>query len=237
MDEPIPRAGSSASQPLPSGWFDRIDEAADDEFYVAPRFVQHIDEGAIAAVTGAIGRHVPPGSRVLDLMSSWVSHLPPADELPLARVVGLGLNAEELAANPRLDEWIVQDVNANPRLPFPDDAFDAVLITVSVQYLTRPIGVFRELARVTRQDGVILVSFSNRMFATKAVRIWQETPEAGRAGLVAHYLALAGGWDEPAVETHRPRRGWSGGDPLWVVIARRAPRTPLSRNRERGVGG
>ena len=119
-------------------------------------------------------------------------------------------------------------------LPFPDDAFDAVLITVSVQYLTKPVEVFRELARVVRKDGVLLVSFSNRMFATKAVRIWQEPPEAGRPELVAHYLTRAGGWGEPAVETHLPRRVWYGGDPLWVLVARRTMRNPLSHSRERG---
>lgn len=207
---------------LAAGAFARIDEEADGRFYDAPRFVQHIDGGAIEAVTEAIRRHVPPGADVLDLMSSWVSHLPPAAELPLGRVVGLGMNAEELAGNPRLAEWTVHDLNADPRLPYPDAAFDAVLITVSVQYLTRPTEIFREVARVLRPGGVLIVSFSNRMFATKAVRIWQETREEARPGLVARYLARAGGFAEPAVEAHLPRRGWlGGGDPLWAVVARR----------------
>jgi SAM-dependent methyltransferase len=97
------------------------------------------------------------------------------------------------------------------------------LITVSVQYLTRPVEVFREVARVLRPGGVLLVSFSNRMFATKAVRVWQETPEEARPGLVARYLALAGGSTEPVVEAyHPPRRWFGGGDPLWAVVARRA---------------
>ncbi|MDP9366048.1 MAG: class I SAM-dependent methyltransferase, partial [Chloroflexota bacterium] len=148
---------------LPAGAFDRIDEGPDGRFYDAPRFVQHIDEVAIGAVTAAIRRLVPPGADVLDLMSSWVSHLPPAAELPLGRVVGLGMNAEELEGNPRLDEWTVQDLNADPRLPYPDVSFDAGLITVSVQYLTRPVELFREVARVLRPGGVLIVSFSNRM--------------------------------------------------------------------------
>ncbi len=223
MVERVGAGAAAGAEGLPEGWFARIDEAADAEFYTAPRFVQHIDEGAIAAVTEAIRRHVPPGSAVLDLMSSWVSHLPPAAELPLGPVVGLGMSAEELARNRRLDERLVQDLNAEPRLPFPDAAFGAVLITVSIQYLTQPVAVLREVGRVLGADGVVIVSFSNRMFPTKAVRVWQETPEEARPALGARYLADAGGFGPPVVETHRPGRGWfGGGDPLWAVVARRA---------------
>lgn len=212
----------AAGQGLPAAWFARVDEEADARFYQAPRFVQHIDEGAVAAVTDAIRRHLEPGASVLDLMSSWVSHLPPAAELPLGQVVGLGMNREELAGNPRLDDRRVQDLNVDPRLPFPDAVFDAVLITVSVQYLTRPVAVCREIARVLRPEGTVIVSFSNRMFPTKAVRVWQETPEPARPSLVAHYLTEAGGFGEAVVEAHVPSRGWfGGGDPLWVVVARK----------------
>ncbi len=214
-------AGRSDAE-WPSEAFARVDESPDGGFYDQPRFVQHIDEGAIAAVTAAIARHVPPGADLLDLMSSWVSHLPPPADLPLGRVVGLGLNADELAANPRLDEWAVHDLNADPRLPYPDASFDAVLITVSIQYLTRPVETLREVARVLRPGGVLLVSFSNRMFPTKAVRVWQEIPDEARPTLVAHYLALAGDFATPTVEAHRLERRWfGGGDPLWTVVARR----------------
>ena len=201
--------------------FARIDEEPDTKFYDAPRFVQHIDEGAIAAVTETIRRHVPPGADVLDLMSSWVSHLPPLAVLPLGRVVGLGMNAEELTRNPRLSAWTVQDLNADPHLPYADASFGAVLITVSIQYLTRPELVLRDVARVLIPSGVLLVSFSNRMFPTKAVRVWQETPEEERPALVAAYLQAAGGFDQPVVEVHRSRSRWFGGDPLWAVIASR----------------
>ncbi|MDQ3168280.1 MAG: class I SAM-dependent methyltransferase [Chloroflexota bacterium] len=208
---------------FPSDAFDRPDPAADTLFYQSPRYVYHIDEGAIAAVTAAIRSHVLPGADVLDLMGSWVSHLPPDAALPLGRVVGHGLNADELVANARLDDWWVQDLNADPTLPQADGSFDAVLITVSIQYLTRPANVLREIARVLRPGGPLLVSFSNRMFGTKAVRIWQETPDGERANLVAAYLAEAGGFAEPAVEAHLPRQGlFGGGDPLWTVVTRRA---------------
>jgi len=155
-------------------------------------------------------------------MSSWVSHLPPAAELPLGRVVGLGLNAEELAANPRLDAWSVHDLNANPRLPDADAIFDAATITVSFQYLTDPVAVLREVARVLRPGGVVLISFSNRMFGTKAVRIWQETPDADRWALVSDAIVATGGFAAPTVEAMVPERHpFGGGDPLWTVVARR----------------
>ncbi len=209
------------ASPLPPDWFARIDESADPDFYDQPRFVQHIDAAAIVGVSDAIRRHVPPGADVLDLMSSWVSHLPPAAELPLGRVAGLGMNAEELAANPRLTEWVVHDLNRGRRLPYDDAAFDAVPITVSIQYLARPVETLREVARVLRPGGVVLVSFSDRMFPTKAVRVWQETPADRRPALVARYLELAGGFGEIAVERPPARHGIFGGpDPLWVVAGR-----------------
>ena len=219
--QPPPEPASA----LPPEWFARIDREPDTRFYDHPRFVHHIDAGAIAAVTDAIQRHVPPGAAVLDLMTSWVSHLPAPDVLPLGTVSGLGLNAEELARNPRLTDRAVQDLNCDPTLPYADAAFDAVLITVSIQYLTRPNLVLREVARVLRPGGVLIVSFSNRMYATKAVRIWQEISEARRPALVAAYLLSAGGFTDPGVEVFRPI-GRDGGDPLWCVIARRTADSP-----------
>jgi SAM-dependent methyltransferase len=210
------------ASPPPPDWFVRIDETPDRGFYDQPRFVQHIDDDAIAGVTDAIRRHVPPGADLLDLMSSWVSHLPPAAELPLGRVAGLGMNAAELVANPRLSEWIVHDLNRGGRLPYADAAFDAVVITVSIQYLTRPVKTLREVARVLRPGGVVLISFSDRMFPTKAVRGWQETAADLRPGLVARYLELAGGFGEIDIERPRRQRGVCGGpDPLWLVVGRR----------------
>lgn len=220
------------SSPLPPSWdaalFDRVDPEPDTRFYAQPRFVQHIDDGAITAVTAAIHRFVPPKSDVLDLMSSWVSHLPDPAELPLSRIVGLGLNADELAGNPRLDAWTVQDLNAKPRLPYAGGSFDAVLITVSIQYLTRPDLVLREVARVLRPEGVVIISFSNRMFPTKAVRIWQETADADRPRLVFSYLREAGGFDPVDVVEQRSGRGFISGDPLWAVVARRSQPRPYS---------
>lgn len=220
---------------FPPGSFDREDEAPDPQFYSDPRLVTHIDEGAIAAVGDVYARWIPPGARILDLMSSWVSHLPARVLADRRAIVGHGLNAAELAANPHLDQRLVQDLNTDPRLPFPDAQFDAVLCAVSVQYLAAPIRTFREVARLLTPGAPFIVTFSNRMFPTKAVRIWRELDDAGHIALVQTYFEQAGGYDPPVVERHvRPdpagwREWFSAHDPLYAVIGRKAsaprPRT------------
>jgi SAM-dependent methyltransferase len=218
--------------PFPPGAFDREDDAPDPQFYHDPRLVTHIDEGAIAAVGEVYARWIPVGARILDLMSSWVSHLPARVRADRREVVGHGLNAAELQANPALDRWWVQDLNADPHLPFPDATFDAVLCAVSVQYLAAPVAVFREVARVLRPGGPFIVTFSNRMFPTKAVRIWRTRDDAGHLALVRTYFALAGGYDPPTEERHvRPNPpGWrewfSAHDPLYAVIGRKEAAIP-----------
>ncbi len=201
--------------PLPASAFRRADESDDGLFYAVPRLVHHIDDGAQAAVTALYREHVPEGADVLDLMSSWVSHLPP--ELDLGRVAGLGMNARELGANPRLTERAVQNLNANPTLPYGDGAFDAALCCVSVQYLTRPVEVFAEVGRALRPGAPFVVTFSNRCFPTKAVAAWRALDDDGHAALVAETLRQSGAFGPAEVSAHRPR----GGDPLIGVVARR----------------
>ncbi|MBM3489040.1 MAG: class I SAM-dependent methyltransferase [Alphaproteobacteria bacterium] len=203
--------------PFRAEHFRRADEASDADFYSFPRLVTHIDDAAIAALTRFYGDFLAPGSDVLDLMSSWVSHLPPA--VDYRSVVGLGMNAAELAANPRLSRWLVHDLNQAPGLPFADAHFDACLIAVSVQYLARPLEVFTEIARVLRPGGGLAVSFSNRMFATKAVAVWRALDAAGHAQLVALYCQLAG-FAAPVLADLSPAPG--RGDPLHVVATRKA---------------
>jgi SAM-dependent methyltransferase len=192
--------------------FERADPSPDDRFYREPRFVEHIDAAAIADVERIYGERLPPGGEILDVMSSWVSHLPAG--VTYARVVGLGMNAAELARNPRLDSSVVHDLNANPVLPFPDRSFDAAVICVSVQYLTDPVAVLRDLARVVRDGGPAIVTFSNRCFPTKAVAIWQHLGDRGHIELVTKYFESAG-WDHVETIASPPRRG----DPLYAVIA------------------
>lgn len=199
---------------LPAEAFRRADETADARFYAVPRLVHHIDAGAQGAVTDLYRRHVPAGGDALDLMSSWVSHLPP--DVAYGRVAGLGMNADELAANPRLTEWAIQSLNDRPALPYADAAFDAALCCVSVQYLTRPAEVFAEVARVLRPGAPFVVTFSNRCFPTKAVLAWRALDDAGHVALVRQY-AEAGGFDAVETSVHRPPTG----DPLFGVVARR----------------
>lgn len=205
----------NASLPeLPPDAFDRIDEGDDGAFYAPPRLVTHIDDAAIAALTECYRGLLPEGGAVLDLMSSWVSHLPP--ETSLGECVGHGMNAEELAANPRLTRWFVQDLNRDPALPLEDAHFDAALCCVSVQYLQRPVEVFAEVRRVLRPGAPFVVSFSNRCFWTKAVAIWRSLDIPRQAGLVGLYAERAG---FASVEAKLLADGRSG-DPLVAVIAR-----------------
>ena len=192
--------------------FARSDESPDDLFYRQPRFVEHIDAIAIADVERLHRDRLPAGCEVLDLMSSWVSHLPA--DVAYARVVGLGMNAAELAGNPRLNAFVVHDLNACSTLPFPDASFDAATICVSIQYLTDPIAVLRDLARVVRAGGSAIVTFSNRCFATKAVAVWQAVDDYGHLMLVSKYFESAG-WQGIEQVTSPPRPH----DPLYAVIA------------------
>jgi SAM-dependent methyltransferase len=210
-------------------FFRREDETPDPEFYGWPRFDTHIDDGAIAAVGELYAELGVDGSdgrprRVLDLMSSWVSHLGTApDEL-----VVLGLNEEELAANPMATHRVVRDLNHEPRLPFADVSFDAVLCCVSIDYLTRPVEVLAEAARVLRPGAPLVVTFSNRCFPTKAVHGWLLSDDLGHLAIVAAYVRATDAFDEPesSRRTPGPQTGYRG-DPLYAVVAtRRADRPP-----------
>jgi SAM-dependent methyltransferase/FKBP-type peptidyl-prolyl cis-trans isomerase 2 len=174
------------------GAFTRDDENPDTLFYGKPRYVQHIDTTAIEIVKSTYGRFLKDDMQVLDLMSSWQSHLP--ENLNLGRTVGLGLNERELKKNSQLTESVVQDLNLNLRLPFESDSFDVVTCTVSVEYLIDPLAVFEEVSRVLRKDGYFIVTFSNRWFPTKAIKIWTELHEFERMGMVLEYFIRSGGF-------------------------------------------
>lgn len=182
IDEPFPE--------LPSGAFNKLDMGDDLDFYAPPRLVSHVDDAAAAALTGFYRSVLPDGGRLLDLMSSWVSHLPP--EQTYAEVVGHGMNATELDANPRLTHWFVQNLNQDPALAFDDHTFDAALCCVGVQYLQRPLPVFLEVRRALAPGAPFIVSFSNRCFPSKAVAIWRALDTTGQAALVKLYLERAG---------------------------------------------
>ena len=200
--------------PLPAEAFRRYDETPDEKFYETPRLVTHIDDRAIAAVTQLYRELFPPGGAILDLMSSWVSHLP--EEVRYGRVVGLGMNEVELRENPRLDEYVVQNLNANQKLPFADAQFDGVGICVSIDYLTRPVEVLREVGRVLKVGAPLVVTFSNRCFPTKAVAVWHQLDDKGHVRLVEEYLRQAGNFENVRDLDRSPRRMFS--DPLYAVI-------------------
>ena len=181
--------------------FDRMDPREDALFYSQPRLVQHIDSTAIANITDLYARFLQPGMQVLDLMSSWVSHLP--DTLDGLQLTGLGMNARELEQNTRLAHRVVHDLNTQPALPLPDNSFDAVVCTVSVEYLVEPVAVFRELARVLKPGAPAIVTFSDRCFPTKAIALWGELHPFERLALVQEYFRKAGGFGLLATETVR----------------------------------
>jgi SAM-dependent methyltransferase len=207
-------AGATAPYAFPPHFFDRVDAGPDERFYSTPRFATHIDRPAIDAV-GRLYEELGVSGAVLDLMSSWISHFRQRPE----RLVGVGLNAEELRANRQLADWVVQDLNAEPRLPFEDESFDHAVCCVSVDYLVRPVEVFTEVARVLRPGGLFVVTFSDRLFPSKAIRGWLETDDEGHVRIVRTYFRLAGRFGRPKARLET--EGGSGGDPLYGVWAAR----------------
>lgn len=209
--------------------FVRLNEQDDALFYQEPRLVAHIDGQAQEIIGSVYGDLLEPGMRVLDLMSSWRSHVP--DTLALHSMVGLGMNGEEMAANPRLTETVIHDVNRQPRLPFEDQSFDAVICTVSVEYMTRPFEVFADVSRVLKPGGYFINTFSNRWFPPKAVRVWTELTEYERMGLVLEYYLKSGayrnletvsarGWPRPETDRYYPEM--LAADPVYAVWGQRA---------------
>lgn len=212
--------------PLKPGQRIKLDDTDDTLFYSDPRFVTHVDEGFIQQLTDLYRDRLKPNSRIFDMMSSWVSHLP--DDMEFVHVEGHGLNAEELARNSRLDHYFVQNLNKNPQLPLPDQDFDAVLNTVSVQYLQYPEAVFAEIYRILKPGGVAIISFSNRMFYQKAIQAWRDGSEDNRVELVKSYFRATPGFSEPEVIARQSAApnlfqwlGVPGGDPFYAVIASR----------------
>jgi SAM-dependent methyltransferase len=184
-----------------------------------------IDPAAIAAVTNLYREMLPPGGAILDVMSGWVSHLPP--ETPYRRVVGIGLDKRALAENPFLDEWRVQDLNANPILPFAAGEFDGATICAAIQYLARPGEVIRDIARVLRPGAPLIVSFSNRCLATKAIACWCLMDETGHLCRIARHFAEDGNWADIRCLDRTPP---GDGQPLYAVIGRSLGAGPLGQS-------
>ncbi|MBI4804841.1 MAG: methyltransferase domain-containing protein [Desulfovibrio sp.] len=201
----------------------RLDETDDALFYSKARLIGHVDSQASINLCDIYSKRLQPGDKVLDLMSSMQSHLGSEPDL---MVTGLGMNAEELEANPVLARRTVRDVNASPSLPYSDGEFDAVVSSLSIEYLIDPRAVVHECARVLRSGGRFMVGFSNRWFPTKANFLWLDLHEYERVGLVLDYLLESGcfkelwtesvrNWWRPADDPH-VRQTWIS-DPVYVV--------------------
>jgi len=198
------------------------DGSDDALFYAEPRFVQHLDAAFRQRLTQLYREHIPADAVVLDLMSSWVSHLP--EEVSYSSVIGHGLNAQELDANPRLTRRWVQNLNQDQRLPLEDTSVDATLIVAGWQYLQYPEAVAADLWRITRPGGQLIVAFSNRMFFTKAPLIWADSGDRDHLAYGAKVL-MAQGWPKPELIAETTQAsGLAGlfgakGDPFFAVIA------------------
>ncbi len=205
----------------------KLDDADDQQFYSFPRFVTHVDEGFIQQLTNLYQERLKPDTRIFDMMSSWVSHLP--EEMQFAYAEGHGLNSEELARNPRLNHYFVQNLNEQPKLPLLDQDFDAVLNCASVQYLQYPEAIFSEIHRILKPGGIAIISFSNRMFFQKAIAAWRDGTEASRVELVKSYFQSVTGFTNieiinriSAAPNFLQWLGAAGGDPFYAVIAQRS---------------
>lgn len=204
----------------------KLDTGNDREFYDVPRFVTHVDGGFIDRLTKLYQDRLTPNTRIFDMMSSWVSHLP--DDLQFEHIYGHGLNGEELAKNPRLDEYFVQNFNQDQKIPLADASVDAVLNTVSVQYLQYPEAIFAEVYRILKPNGIAIFSFSNRMFYHKAIEAWRDGSETDRVELVKGYFQSVPGFSQPESIVHVSQVpdflrmiGVPGGDPFYAVIAQK----------------
>lgn len=202
----------------------KLDNTEDSLFYSFPRFVTHVDDQFITQLTDLYRARLKPDSRILDLMSSWVSHLPP--EISFSHVEGHGLNEEELAKNKRLDHYFVQNLNLNPKLPLEDQDFDAVLCTVSIQYLQYPEAILSEIYRILKPEGLVIISFSNRMFYQKAIAAWRDGTPTSRIQLVQKYIQSVPGFSKPELIVNQSNItnllqliGLGSADPFYAIIA------------------
>lgn len=198
--------------------FDRSDPSSDTDFYSAPRFVTHIDDAAIASLRSYYDTSLPRSGRILDFCSSWISHYPAsiseAAKNGALKIVGMGMNQKELAANDVLNAGrILQDLNTDPVVPLTvcgeqaasgmpasvgggGDAeaglLDASTCVVSIDYLIHPVEVLSSLRERTKTGGSVHLVISNRCFPTKAVGRWLRVSEPERLMMVGDFLWFAG---------------------------------------------
>lgn len=198
--------------------FEKLDGQDDADFHSLPHKTAHMDATAVNEVTKLYRKLLPPQATILDLMSSWRSHLP--TDIQYGRVVGLGLNAEEMIGNPQLSAHTIHDLNKEPKLPYGTGTFDAVCCCVSVQYLQKPVEVFQDVARVLKPGGVFVVTFSNQYCQTKAINLWRNTDDAMHMDIVTLYFQATHAWRDITYQNRSTLCSKRHhGDPLWAVWA------------------
>jgi len=231
IESAIPQTWDEDDNPFTSlsdnVYFSRLDASDDKIFYSEPRFVEHVDQQAVDSITSYVtNKLLQPGDSVLDLCSSWTSHIMPG-KLELSRVAGLGMNAKELEANKALTEWTVQDLNKNKyvQLPYENNSFDVVMCQLSIDYLIHPLEVMKEVSRVLKPGGKVAILISNRLFLTKAVGLWTGSDDIEHVYTVGSYLHYCGGGFTDIKAEDLSTRKKNGkermivGDPLYVITA------------------
>ena len=211
-----------AEWPYSDADFKRMDENDDEVFYEQPRLVTHIDDKAIAALTEYYAKEISPGSDILDICSSWISHFPADFTSTMGKRVGLGMNEMELKENKQLTEYVVSNLNKTPKLPFDDNSFDVITCVVSVDYLNKPLEIFREAARVLRPGGKFILSQSNRMFPTKAIQIWLNTNDLEHVFIIGSYFHYSGAFQPATAVDISPRSSAFSlmqSDPMFIIQA------------------
>lgn len=220
-EEVLKNARYPTDWPYTKADFRRYDETEDSEFYSSPRYARHIDDDAVKALTKFHSKYFKNGDDILDLCASIESYVPPSLQ---TNIIGLGMNEDELKANSRLASWNICDLNIDPRLPYKDNSFDFVICALSIDYLTKPLDVCQEIGRVLKPNGQVLISFSDRVFSTKAVQMWMGSSNEDHIYIVASYLHYCRKFDDIQVDDISPRRIGNSlsGDPLYVISAKRA---------------
>ena len=199
-------------------------DISDDEiFYQQPRFVHHLSDSFRTRLTNLYSEYLLKHYIILDLMSSWVSHLPP--NIRYKKVIGHGLNQAELSSNERLDSFFVKNLNKKQNMPIEDSSIDVGLIVAGWQYLQYPEKISLELSRIIKSDSLLIISFTNRAFWSKSPNIWTYSSEVKRIEYVTSIL-IDNGWriekilNEKTYQENLFGLYNSESDPFFSVIAR-----------------
>ena len=199
----------------------KLDESNDEEFYSDPKFVYHLDANFRQNLSDLYEREIDNYSTVLDLMSSWDSYLP--EDKKYKKVIGHGLNKQELERNKILDTYWIQNFNLNQEIPLENESVDYCLMVAAWQYLQYPENLTREILRILSNQGKFIIAFSNRAFWHKAPNIWTASSEEERVKYVRKVL-ITNGFNEPKIikkfnQSARNIFNFLNKDPFYCLIA------------------